>query len=523
MPTQPQIFRDQSEGCAWIFDFFAHAFDFLNGRFFPPALEARDTDWDREEDDVRKRNLVELIATADGDIPVEVWRYLRVPSDDTGLQSIEFCFRLYCALSAIDRAAADLNYLAAFVRPVPGRWAKTTEHFERKRHQLQRSAPGQLIFQPRDFEAAGRTWHTRALAGGHWTELPKRGRNLSDYFQNLLRVPESSDCSVDIHVLSPAQDIEMDNSELRVGVVPLVDTLEVNATDASLLPGPLRIAKQTSSPPTFTICIQPSKGSGLPCEELCQRADAALRYLADRGAQIVVFPEMVVPDPVLARLRDVLYELSDSGKKCPALIVAGTFSRDSKEHPSSMPFNVAVALNDRGQELWRQRKLQPYEMKRYEQQRFGLEAILNSDSCMEYMSFVPRHLQFIDSRRTGLRMVTLICEDATRSPGLTRAQELRANLILVPVMAGPVGNESGFAENLDRIVNDYDAVFVVANSGPLARAVWDDATSSPPLGILGVPLLRPANSHKSHVLLNEPTPVPGIPGLQALYYQLPEA
>lgn len=521
MPTPPEIFRDRYERCSWIFDLFAYGFDFLNGRFFPPKLEARDTDWDREDEEVRKRNLVELIVQADGDIPVEVRRYLRLPGDDAGLETLEFGLRLYSALNAIDRAVADLNYLAAFVRPLPGRWERTTEHLQQKLRQLQRSAHGYVVFQPRNFETAGRTWYARTLASGRWTEIPPRGVNLADFFQNLVRIREADDCAVDIRLLNPAQDIEMDSSELRVGIVPLVDSLKANVTDASLLPGPLRIFKETAAPSAFGIRVDSPKDPARPCDELCERADAALRCLADRGAQIVLFPEMVVPDPVLARLREVLYELCDSGKQRPALVLAGTFSRSSKEHVSSMPFNVAVALNDRGEELWRQRKLQPYEMKRYEQQRFGLERILDSDSCSEYMAFVPRHLQFVDSRRTGMRMVTLICEDATRAPGLTTARELRANLILAPVMAGPLTNDCGFAKELDPVVNEYDAVFIVANSGPLARAAWKES-GPPPLGILGVPLVLPSNAFKTHKLLVDPTPVPGAGGLEVLYYQLPE-
>jgi hypothetical protein len=192
------------------------------------------------------------------------------------------------------------------------------------------------------------------------------------------------------------------------------------------------------------------------------------------------------------------------------------------EHSSATPFNVAVALNDRGEELWRQRKLQPYEMKRYEQKLFGLEHILDSDSCSEHMAFVPRILQFVDSRRTGLRMVTLICEDATRAPGVTTARDLRANLILTPVMAGPLTDDCGFAMSLDPIVNDYDAVFVVANSGALARAAWQDLKNPPPLGILGVPLVQSTKPYKTHKLLQQTIPVPGHPLLEVLYYQLPE-
>src|SRR5437899_4301656 len=138
------------------------------------------------------------------------------------------------------------------------------------------------------------------------------------------------------------------------------------------------------------------------------------------------------------------------------------------------------------------------------------------------MKFFPRLLQFVDSRSIGMRMVTLICEDATRAPGLTRARDFRANLILVPVMAGPLTNQCGFALSLDPVLNDYDAVFVVANSGALARAAWNEPTN-PPLGILGVPLVSLANDFKTHKLLHEATPVPGSSGLEVLYYQLPEA
>ena len=523
MPTEPGYFREAYARCDWIFDFFAHGFDFLNGRFFPPQQAALDADWEKEEDDVRRRNLVSLVANGDGVIPVELRRYLRLPGDDTELESPGFCLRLYCALSAIDRAVSDLNYLAAFVRPMPGRWEAASEHIHRHHQQLQRSAPGHVVFRPRDFDSSGKTWHSRTLASGLWTEIPTRGVDLRDYFQNLLRADAASDCTVEIRVVSSAQEIEMDSTEFRVGVVPLVETLKTNATDAQLMPGPLRLVKEASSEPAFGIRVDPPKDPARPCEELCERAEAALRYLAGRGAQIVLFPEMVVPDPVLERLREVLFALTDSGQPRPALILAGSFSRMSSKLSSTPPFNVAVVLNGRGEELWRQSKLQPYEMKRYEQKLFGLEKILDSESCREYIEFAPRRLRFVDSRQTGLRMVALICEDATRAPGVRIAKELRANLILVPVMAGPLTNDCGFAANLDPIVNEYDAIFVVANSGPLARAAWKDTKTGPPLAIVGIPLVLPTNAFKTHKLLHETISVPGSSDIQVLYYQLPEA
>ena len=522
MPTESGFFREAYSRCDWIFDFFAHGFDFLNGRFFPAGGGASDAAWEEEEKEVVRQNLVDLVVREDGRIPIALRRYLRFPSDDSDLESVDFCLRLYCTLSAIDRAVADLNYLAPFVRALPGRWETSRAHVDTNNRQLQRLAPGHLVFRPRDFETAGKNWYARTLASGRWTKLPTRGIDLVDYFHNLLRVEKVSDCFVRIDVVPSAQDMEMNPDELRIGIVPLVETLKTDGTKAQLLPGPLFLVKEPGTQPAFGIRIETPIDPALPCEELCERADAALRYLADRGAQIVLFPEMVVPDPVLDRLRKVLFDLTDSGRARPALVLAGSFSRMSGKPSSIPPFNVAVILNGRGEELWRQKKLQPYEMKRYEQKLFGLEKILDSDSCREYMAFDPRVLRFVDSRQNGLRMVSLICEDATRAPGVKVAREIRANLILVPVMAGPLTNECGFASGLDPIVNDYDAVFVVANSGALARAAWTDTSNPPPLGMLGIPLTLPTNAYKPHKLLQDATPVPTMAGLEVLYYQLPE-
>jgi len=229
---------------------------------------------------------------------------------------------------------------------------------------------------------------------------------------------------------------------------------------------------------------------------------------------------MVVPDPVLSRLKDVLFELDRQGKPRPSLTLAGTFSRIVAKHSPSTPFNVAVGLNGRGEELWRQRKLQPYDMQDHEQKHFGLDKLLNSKSCRENIGITPRRLRFVDSRQTGLRIVTLICEDATRDPGVGLAKNLGANLILAPVMAGPLTNKCGFTA-LDAIVVNHDAVFVVANSGGLARKAWPDPKTSPPLAMIGIPLLLPANGFMPHELLADPVVVPGTSDVQVFYYQLP--
>jgi predicted amidohydrolase len=521
MPTQPHVFREAYHRCDWIFDLFAHGFDFLNGRFFPPKKDVVNPKWEEEEEQVRKRGLFGLIVHYDGQIPPELRHYIQVPGGDAELEEKDFHLRIYCALSVIDRAAADLNYLALLAGPGPSRWQNTSDHLSRNRQHLQRSAPGIIAFRPRDFESSGKTWCMKTLAKGPWKEIPERGEILPNYFQNLLRVESQNDCEVDIRVTSAAQDFEIDPSELRIGIVPLVNTLTVNTSDAQLLPGTLRIVKESDAPSTFGIRADLSTTPALSCAELCEHAERALRYLAECNCQIVLFPEMVVPDPVLVRLKNVLFELDRLGKLRPSLIMAGTFSRIVTNHSAATPFNVAVGLNGRGEELWRQRKLQPYDMKRHEQERFGLDKLFNSESCRENIEFVPRRLRFVDSRQTGLRIATLICEDATRDPGLGLVKDLQANLILTPVMAGPITNDCGFTA-LDSVVQNHDAVFVVANSGGLARKAWNDPKSDPPLAMVGIPGVLPTNGFKPHELLVNPIGVPGTSNVQVFYYQLPK-
>lgn len=60
----------------------------------------------------------------------------------------------------------------------------------------------------------------------------------------------------------------------------------------------LTVFLRSKSPPTFGIRFDSAEDPHNSCAELCGRAEAALRYLAAMRAQIVIFPEMVVPDPV---------------------------------------------------------------------------------------------------------------------------------------------------------------------------------------------------------------------------------
>jgi hypothetical protein len=515
MSTSPASFRDEYDKCAWIFDLFAHGYDFMNGEFFPRS-DSLDEAWSAQWDEIERRKIIIKLVRADGEIPEEVKEYLNIPGGDSDLEEPGFRMRLFCALAAIDDAAADLNYLGSRSRMTYLRWPKVTQHFQTNK-QLQRYASGHVVFKPRYIQRSpSETWWSSALKTRKWTQIPERGEEFAGYFDNLLRVSPRTDCRFDFRIVGFQQDFQddLDWTSLKLGIVPLVEELKVHESHAQLLPGPLIIKRKSIEPSSFEIQIDESSGRW---NDLCDRAEAGLRYLAEQQCQIVLFPEMVVPDPVVARIQQVLKNLANLGRPRPGLTIAGTFTRIVPRYDKEKPFNVAIALNHRGEELWRQRKTQPYDMQRYEQRIFGLESILDSNSCRENIQFAHRKLRFVDSVATGLRMAILICEDATRDPGLRSVREFYSSLTLSPVMAGPLEGTTGFAAKVDDLLRDVPGIFIVANSAALARAAKKE---SPSLAIVGLPLLDSEN-HRAFQIVRKFSTTPGTSPAQVLVFQFP--
>jgi hypothetical protein len=520
MTTAPSTFRDASSLCDWIFDLFAHGFDFLNGRFIPDNDPGLADLWDSAEEEIKRRDIVEQLVRADGGIPLGLRQYLDIPGGDVEMQSTEFFIRLFSVLSAIDRVAADPNYLHSHTRLGGSRWSRVVEHFERSGKQLQSEAPGYVVFKPRYFKQVPYLqWSDEARTSGQWIEIPERGEHLEKYFENLLRVFPLNDCELDFRVLNPLQDFhDVSWKKLKVGLVPLIQELKVRSSDAQLLPGPL-LMKKDATTPSFSIEID-----GDPkhvCADLSDRAEAALRHLAEQGCQIAMFPEMVLPDAVLRRLKEVLADLAGRNANRPCLTVAGTFTRLLPHH-ATKPFNVAVVLNHRGEELWRQQKAQPYDMHLHEQRRFGLDSLLQSNPCRENIAYTPRKLLTVDSRTSGLRIMVLICEDLAREPGTRAVRDLHPSLVLTPVMAGPLEATGGFAASITQLLQDNDGIFLVGNSAGLAKAAWkhDGRTGDPPLLLLGVPLLK-VSDHSPLETVSKTEKAPGPLGPEVLIYQFP--
>jgi hypothetical protein len=238
---EPGKFRDDCAECEWIFDLFGCGFDFLNGGFRLSPDETIEKQRSSAEDEINRRDTVSDLVASDKAIPDRLGQFLHVSGGDAEIESPDYYIRLFSVLSAIDGAAADLNYLYDHTRLGGKGWMRVTEHFERNGEQLQNKVSGYVVFKARYCERAPyQRRKEEGLKGTKWKPIPDRGEYLENYFENLLRVHAPHECAVEFRIINPTQDFHKAAwTALKVGIVPLVQELKLRTSDAQLLPRPL--------------------------------------------------------------------------------------------------------------------------------------------------------------------------------------------------------------------------------------------------------------------------------------------
>lgn len=513
--NSPAEIASELAHCQWIFDLFALGFDHLSQHLHITSEVMAEMELAEEE--FIRSELESWIVRDDGAIPESLRIFLEIPDQPDLLAGKEFLWRLFFAVRAIDRAAGTLNHFHPGFRD-PRSWRKVNQHLHMYNGYLH-SGPRKVVLKPPPrFPASLSSWWAKALDHGRWVEPPARGYHLHRFFTNLCRVPDLPGCNLVFRILDETIDADAaDWSSLRIGVIPLIEELDVSSGQARLLPGPLTIARGDQN----RLRIE-SLGAAPATQILCERAEAALRFLVEQKCQIVLMPEVVVPDAVVTRLRRVLRDLYKEGTGYPALLLAGSYSRPGPN--PGLPYNEAIVLSGHGDEVWRQSKLHPYQMERYEQKRYGLDAMFEDAPAVEEIQCHPRSLVFCDSPNTGMRIVVAICEDAAHDdPCLNAIRALRPNLVLNPVMAGALLPKRGFALTTAMLAQDPGCVMTVVNSAALARAEWkndpDHPEGDPPLAIVGIPLLDSRTHYESYRLLTSTVAAPG--GVEVLVYECP--
>jgi hypothetical protein len=302
----PASLKNEIRTCNWLFDLFAIGYDFIATRVTPTDLDAKHPDLARVIGEPAAMRFRNLLVAADGGIPGRVIRFLNPAADwehvtADELESEAFLTRLLGLLRLIDEVAAGLNYFNFGLSP--GEWPKARAFLRSHHNVLSKNPQRRVILKPPPLDAAN--WWQSAVAAG-WQEPIQRGQFHHRLFQNLVRLPESLDHDLKHIVLRSADDAERSiSSALKIGVIPLVKQIQVGSSGAKLIPGPLRIVDHP--PAEFAVEIESSGNSIADFAPMLAELENALPALCQSGSNILLLPELVVPDAVLEKVKRACY------------------------------------------------------------------------------------------------------------------------------------------------------------------------------------------------------------------------
>lgn len=204
-------------------------------------------------------------------------------------------------------------------------------------------------------------------------------------------------------------------------------------------------------------------------EEIHARVRTALDALLERGAKLIVLPELVSGESLVRMLKGYLLDRTRLGLATPELLLAGTFmAADTKNGPRR---NRAIVLDGEGIELWRQDKMHAYRFNAADQSitghPLGRDDLTDRD---EDIAIEPRTLVAVDLSPSQ-RVVVLTCEDFIQEdPHRPTVNDLFVTTLLVPIMA-PARHEppaqAWIRDAAMNYVRHPGATSVVANSGAL--------------------------------------------------------
>lgn len=221
-------------------------------------------------------------------------------------------------------------------------------------------------------------------------------------------------------------------------------------------------------------------------DALRDRTAAAVANLLDRGADLIVLPELVVPGPAASALSSALQGRAPQD----ALIVCGSGLTDVVG-ATGLPFNETVVMDARGRELLRQRKVHPFNMGAGRMRNCGVGF---ADGCegRPHLEDIEPHgtIEICDLHGAG-RLMVAICEDLEQeTPGGVVARAVRPDWMITPVL--DVGQTLGrwTHQRAIEIARRTGSHVVVSCSATLTLRAKGLATlAEAPAGELGLGLL----------------------------------
>ena len=297
----------------------------------------------------------------------------------------------------------------------------------------------------------------------------KVATRLRDYLQNLTCVNVPAGYDLDFGVLNSTlrMTFPADLHQCKILSVPLVDQIAHFDIET------FSLNSQGERPFRFRQLLR--------SERIAELAISALRSASEKGATVVIFPELCVPDVIRSAIREGLRTNAFPNIK---IVVAGSFHEQVGEYW----YNICHVLGPDGQDLWQQRKFEPFVLMRYEAQRMPSFAYLSDCDSREHIYTSPR---VVTVRDTPLgRMAILICSDFLRSdPCREILFDLRVDIVLVPSLS-PVLDPDFISPAKDFAVNS-ETITIVCNACAFAREARQDVGGSFDLGFVFIPQYPP--------------------------------
>ena len=441
----------------WVYDLFAHAYDYLDPRFKPRRHRKHES------------LFVDALFESRGQVPDEMHDYLeQALREPEG----EFCGRLWVVLKDIDTFSGFGN---PFLRgPADHRRSQALEPIREHYHlnqRLNKWASGHVLWKP----TLGRIAWLRSIAeGGRGSPRPYRGSYLWREYDALCRASEPEGYRVEFDTIEAEHDpLIAEHGQLEVAFVPLIEQYDE---------APFRVIREDAKRAFVQVRLSDE-------QECLRRTRIALRKADERGTHIVLLPELVASSAVVGEV----CQFMESARRI-RLVLAGSFGYKTNSQASPV-LNIATVVGPGGQILWEQGKKHAYEMQLYEKNNKSLHTICPGKILVEDLEPSGR-LEIRDA--SGVRMAVLVCEDFSQpEPFMELAWKYQVNILLVPTLAGPF-YESGFSSDADAASAKFHMVALIANSAGLARREWANSANAKhdvPIAIVSIPYyVRAGNS-----------------------------
>jgi predicted amidohydrolase len=199
--------------------------------------------------------------------------------------------------------------------------------------------------------------------------------------------------------------------------------------------------------------------------DLSSRVAAAIQALCEAGANLIIFPEMVVHPEALNALKGAIATHGPSSQL--RLVLAGTSRQPSG---GARPYNEARLFNHRGTEIGRQRKLHRWNLPHDLRDRYGLQHASLHQTADLFEFIIPGEEVIVIEQTQFGRMAVMICEDLARSePGQWLRQRMLLDWLLTPILDGSMHPSRWMAQRGSNAALGGRCRVIVANSFSLTH------------------------------------------------------